>query len=227
MSLEVWSSSLFKSATSTMALVAVMAPIPFQPTSAHDTHNQRDDEGQYVRPARPLSSNIIERTDGTLEYLPSSWQPEINAADFERMSTSPGYFSLAERVREIQTLSGWSAGELGSVIGVGRVTVQNWLAGKPATLKNQESVIHIHDVMKRGERNPQIKDLSSWLLTPAASDGSSPKRLLTEGKYDRARTRAMVATPSLKRLEGIQEAAKTSPWESLLERDGDDDWRRG
>lgn len=208
---------LLRSTTTAMALAAMMSPLQFQPTSSFSTVIYRDTDEPLVRQVQPLQRSLIERTDGTIEVVASAWQPEISAADFERATNNHVFTTLAEEIRSIQRLSSWSARELGEVIGVDRVTVQYWLAGKKPSSENHEVIVQINDVLKRAEKNTGQTEVPRWLITPSAADGKTPKQLLSEGNYDRARTRAMVSPTQVRQIPGIHENAGASPWSNLLE----------
>lgn len=108
----------------------------------------------------------------------------------------PALPTHAVAVRWIQQATGISESHLGNMLGVKRMTVRNWKAGKAIKTASLRRLLETKDVLQRAQlQYPSPNQLIIWLNTPDKEHGIAPARLLSEGDFDRARFLA-VLTPS-------------------------------
>lgn len=123
-----------------------------------------------------------------------------------------------QAVHWIQDATGLSEGRVAGLLGVERITVRNWKAGKPIKEASLRRLFETKDVLQRARRQySRQAELVAWLHTPDLEHGISPATLLSQGEFDRARFLAILAPTAVESLPAWARRPVAAAWHGALE----------
>jgi hypothetical protein len=126
--------------------------------------------------------------------------------------------AAAQTVTWIQECADLSEGQLGSLLGVNRISIRNWKNGLNIRPSNLEALNQVRDILQRAQRtHPTQDELKSWLLAPNPIDSKTPFALISDHEFDRVRMLASLAKSNVAPSPEWAKSAAASPWAHLRE----------
>jgi DNA-binding transcriptional regulator YiaG len=191
-----------------------------QPATAQPINRLRGsrtgDTGAKLDPRRFVGP----RGTGVLLLHPSPEHPQIDSTHI--MANTHGIElampSHARTVQWIKNATGLPEERVACLLGVSRIAIRDWEAGRPIRETNRRRLLETKDILQRAERqHPGRDSLVAWLDTPDPVQETSPATLLERGNLDLARLLAVLAPTSVAPMPTWARRSTSPAWRQALE----------
>jgi hypothetical protein len=119
------------------------------------------------------------------------------AAIVEDAVETPEILQLRDAMDAIEAITGLPKVRIAELIGVSRVTYDNWRRGKNIAVDNFQRVLGTLDVLRRASaRFRDTQQIQCWLYTAVGSRARTPAQLLGTGQVNQARMLAVTSLPA-------------------------------
>lgn len=118
-------------------------------------------------------------------------------------------------VRWLEEHVGLSQEAIGTLVGVSRQTVHNWLyKGAAIRDENRQRLLAVREILERVQRRDQGSEaLKTWLDTPRGSEAKTPRQLLIANEIGKARALSLsTAVPRSRSAPAWLRDSPPDPW---------------